>query len=63
MMMMMMMMMKRQRKGRRRTSSRSSSHVEASEIFDFAYNSVQRYAKIFVDNLLNHNGNYLYHTL
>jgi hypothetical protein len=59
-----MMMMKRQRKRRRRTNNRrSSSHVEAWEILDLAYNSVQKYAKIFVDNLLNHSGNYLYHAL
>jgi hypothetical protein len=58
------MMMKEQRKRRRSTSSRrSSSNAEASELLDFAYISVQRYAKIFVNNLLYHNGSYLYHYL
>lgn len=57
------MMMKRQGKRRRTSSRRSSSHFEAWEILDFAYNSDQKYAKFFVDTLLNHNGNYLYHTL
>jgi hypothetical protein len=52
-------MMKEQRKRRSTSSRRSSSNAEASELLDFAYISVQRYAKNFVDNLLNHNGNYL----